>query len=72
VLVKKGSTVGDVARKVMGDAPIAFIEGVGNMRVAEDDLVAVGKNDVSQHISLPHMDLIQYRYWHSRLARRRF
>ncbi|KFA62386.1 hypothetical protein S40285_06247 [Stachybotrys chlorohalonatus IBT 40285] len=46
VLVKKGSTVGDVARKVMGDAPIAFIEGVGNMRVAEDDLVAVGKNDI--------------------------
>lgn len=46
VLVKKGSTVGDVARKVMGDAPIAYIEGVGNMRVAEDDAVAVGKNDV--------------------------
>lgn len=72
VLVKKGSTVGDVARKVMGDAPIAFIEGVGNMRVAEDDLVAVGKNDVSQHISLPYMGLIRYRYWHSRLVRRRF
>lgn len=47
VLVKKGSTCADVARKVMGDAPIAFIEGVGNIRVAEDDTVGVGKNDVS-------------------------
>ena len=47
VLVKKGSTVSDVARKIIGDAPIAYIEGVGNIRVAEDDLVAVGKNDVS-------------------------
>ncbi|PHH92153.1 hypothetical protein CDD83_8721 [Cordyceps sp. RAO-2017] len=46
VLVRKGSTVGDVARKVMGDAPIAYVEGVGSLRVAEDDLVAVGKNDV--------------------------
>ncbi|CEJ81891.1 Putative GTP-binding protein [[Torrubiella] hemipterigena] len=46
VLVKKGSTVADVARKVMGDAPIAYIEGVGNMRVAEDDTVGVGKNDI--------------------------
>ncbi|KAH8170647.1 50S ribosome-binding GTPase domain-containing protein [Sarocladium implicatum] len=46
VLVKKGSTVGDVARKVMGDAPIAYVEGFGNIRVSEDDLVAVGKNDI--------------------------
>lgn len=47
VLVNKSSTVGDVARKVMGDAPIAFVEGVGGLRVADDDLVAVGRNDVS-------------------------
>lgn len=47
VLVKKGSTVADVARKVMGDAPIAYIEGIGNIRVSEDDVVGVGKNDVS-------------------------
>lgn len=47
VLVKKGSTVADVARKCMGDAPVAYIEGAGGIRVAEDDLVAVGKNDVS-------------------------
>lgn len=47
VLVKKGSTVGDVARKIMGDAPVAYVEGVGNMRVSEDDVVGIGKHDVS-------------------------
>lgn len=47
VLVKKNSTVGDVAGKIMGDAPIAYIEGAGALRVSEDDMVAVGKNDVS-------------------------
>ncbi len=46
VLVKKGSTVADVARKVMGDAPIAFVEGDGGRRVAEDHVVSVGKNDI--------------------------
>lgn len=46
VLVKKGSMVSDVARKVMGDAPIAFIEGEGGRRVAEDALVDRGKNDI--------------------------
>lgn len=46
VLVKKGSTVGDVYRKVMGDAPLAYVEGVGGVRVGEDDEVGVGKNDV--------------------------
>lgn len=47
VLVKKGSTVGDVYRKIMGDAPLAYVETVGAVRVSEDDLVSVGKNDVS-------------------------
>lgn len=47
VLVKKGTTVAEVYRKVMGDAPLAYVEGAGGVRVAEDDLVAVGKNDVS-------------------------
>jgi len=46
VLVKKGSTVAEVARKVMGDAPVSFIEGEGGRRVAEDAVVAVGKNDI--------------------------
>jgi len=31
----------------MGDAPMAYVETSGGVRVAEDDLVAVGKNDVS-------------------------
>ena len=47
VLVRKGSTVGDVYRKVMGDAPMAYVETVGGVRVGEDDEVRVGKNDVS-------------------------
>jgi ribosome-binding ATPase YchF (GTP1/OBG family) len=46
VLVKKNTTVAEVARKVVGDAPLAYVEGVGGVRVSEDDLVAVGKNDV--------------------------
>jgi hypothetical protein len=44
-------TVAEVARKVMGDAPIAYIEGAGGVRVAEDDMVAVGKNDVCDYLS---------------------
>lgn len=47
VLVKKGSTVRDVYRKVMGDAPLAYVETVGGVRVSEDDEVLSGKNDVS-------------------------
>lgn len=31
----------------MGDAPLAYAETTGGVKVAEDDLVAVGKNDVS-------------------------
>lgn len=31
----------------MGDAPLAYVETVGAVRVSEDDLVTVGKNDVS-------------------------
>ncbi|EOD48709.1 putative gtp-binding protein [Neofusicoccum parvum UCRNP2] len=46
VLVKKGSSVGDVYRKVMGDAPLAYAETTGGIKVAEDDPVSVGKNDV--------------------------
>lgn len=53
VLVKKGSTVGDVAKKIMGDAPIAYVEGVGSMRVSEEDMVAVGKNDVRSSSHVP-------------------
>ena len=46
VLVKKGTTVRDAARKIMGDAPLAYVEGAGGVRVAEDEVVEVGKNDV--------------------------
>ncbi|KAI9771942.1 MAG: hypothetical protein M1835_006335 [Candelina submexicana] len=46
ILVKKNTTVGDVARKVVGDAPLAYVEGVGGVRVAEDNLINGGKNDV--------------------------
>lgn len=46
VLVKKNTAVAEVARKVMGDAPLAYVEGAGGIRVSEDDIVARGKNDV--------------------------
>ena len=50
VLVKRGMTVKDCARKVVGDAPLAYVEGVGGVRVSEDEVVAVGKHDVCQLI----------------------
>lgn len=47
VLVKRGTTVRDCARKIMGDAPLTYVEGAGGVRVSEDEVVEVGKNDVS-------------------------
>jgi len=47
VLVMKGATVRDCARKIMGDAPLAYVEGAGGVRVSEDEVVSVGRNDVS-------------------------
>lgn len=35
----------------MGDVPLAYVETAGGVRVAEDDLVAVGKNDVGYPIA---------------------
>lgn len=46
VLVKKATTVRDCARKIMGDAPLAYVEGAGGVRVSEDEIMEVGKNDV--------------------------
>ena len=46
VLVRRGTTVRDVARKVIGDAPLAFVEGPGGIKVSEDEVVSVGKFDV--------------------------
>ena len=50
ILLKKASTVKDCASKIMGDAPIAYVEGAGGIRVSEDEMIAVGKNDVSARI----------------------
>lgn len=47
VLVKRGTSVGECYRKVMGDAPLAYVETVGGVRVSPEDEVVVGKNDVS-------------------------
>lgn len=61
--------MGDVARKVMGDVPISYIEGVGGTRVSEEDIVAVGKHDVSQIRFSFHLranDVFKYRSYHSR------
>lgn len=52
VLVKKGTTVGEVYRKVMGDAPLAYVETEGGRRVGEEDTVEVGRNDVSRFLFL--------------------
>ncbi|KAF2838406.1 GTP-binding protein [Patellaria atrata CBS 101060] len=62
VLVRRGATVGDVYRKVMGDAPLAYVDTVGGVRVAEDDVVEVGKNDVSCLIFLVLRTLLTVAY----------
>jgi hypothetical protein len=49
--LERGTTVGEVYRKTMGDAPLAYVETVGGVRVSEDDIVIAGKNDVSCGIS---------------------
>ena len=35
----------------MGDAPLAYIEGSGGVRVSEDEVVMIGKNDVSARVN---------------------
>lgn len=46
VLVKRGTAVASVAKKIMGDVTIAMIEGVDGTRVGEEDTVDIGKNDI--------------------------
>ncbi|RCK64069.1 hypothetical protein Cantr_10494 [Candida viswanathii] len=46
LLVKKGTPVIAVAKKIMGDVTIAAVEGVGGIRISEDDTVDIGKNDI--------------------------
>lgn len=45
-LIRKGTPVSKVARHIMGEVTIAAIEGVGGVRVSEDDTIDVGKNDI--------------------------
>ena len=47
VLMPRGATVKDVARKVLGDAPLAYVEGPAGVRVGEGDVVVKGSRDVS-------------------------
>lgn len=46
VLVPRETTVGQVARTIMGDIPIAIIEGIGSIKIADDDTIDIGKNDI--------------------------
>ena len=73
VLVKKGTTVRECARKIMGDAPLAYVEGAGGVRVSEDEVVTVGKNDVRKtciEFNCQGADSSSNRYYHLRLADR--
>lgn len=57
----------------MGDVPINYIEGVGGTRVSEDDIVGVGKHDVSAHFIIMFLNppLTNHcRSFHSRLVAR--
>ena len=56
----------------MGDVPINYIEGVGGTRVAEEDIVAVGKHDVSAWLTLRPEPLLtnRCRSSHSKLVGR--
>lgn len=46
VLLRSGTTVGQAAKKIMGDVTIAAIEGPDGLRVAENDEIRIGHNDV--------------------------
>lgn len=59
IVICRNSTVGDVFRKIMGDVPLAYVETAGGFRVSEDDVVAVGKNDVGSQLDV----LLHCLYW---------
>jgi len=42
----------------MGDAPLAFTETTGGVRVSENDVVSVGSNDVGSRISISSYRLL--------------
>jgi hypothetical protein len=53
----------------MGDAPIVYVEGVGGTRVAEDQIVALGKNDVGMFLLHDcNTDTKANRYYPSKLV----
>lgn len=58
----------EVARKIMGDAPLAYVEGTGGVRVAEDEIVSVGKNDVRSPGFWSNAHTNSFRYFPSKLA----
>lgn len=45
-LVKRGTPVISVAKKIMGDVTIAAIEGIGGIRIGEEDTIDTNKNDI--------------------------
>ncbi|KAK6459897.1 P-loop containing nucleoside triphosphate hydrolase protein [Scheffersomyces coipomensis] len=46
LLVKRGSSVVSVGKKILGDVTIVSIEGLGGMKIGEEDTIDIGKNDV--------------------------
>jgi hypothetical protein len=52
----------------MGDAPLAFVETTGGIRVSEDDVVVVGKNDASNCLSFVLYQTNYRRFCRSKLA----
>lgn len=46
ILVRSGTKIGAVMRKIMGDAPVMYIEGVGGQKLSEEDEISKGKNDI--------------------------
>jgi hypothetical protein len=52
----------------MGDAPLAFVETTGGVRVSEDDVVVVGKNDASTSSSFVCYQTNVHRFCRSKLA----
>lgn len=46
VLLRRGTTVVEAAKKIMGDVPLAAIEGIGGVKIAEDVEIDIGKNDI--------------------------
>ncbi|ODQ79721.1 hypothetical protein BABINDRAFT_36618 [Babjeviella inositovora NRRL Y-12698] len=53
LLVKKGTLVAQVAKMIVGEVTIAAIEGVGGLRISEEDTVDVGKNDIMSFRIVP-------------------